>query len=82
MNHSAGKYVKDGNEDVHTNSAESFFSMLDRGLVKIYHKMSPKHMDRYAKEFAGRHNDRQTTPPRRWRTWFAGCWGIGSHTTV
>ena len=44
---------------VHTNGAESFWSMLKRGYVGTYHKMSPKHMDRYVTEFEGRHNIRE-----------------------
>ena len=44
---------------VHTNGAESFWSMLKRGYVGTYHKMSPKHLDRYVTEFEGRHNIRE-----------------------
>jgi hypothetical protein len=32
--------------------------MLKRGYQGTYHKMSPKHLDRYVAEFAGRHNVR------------------------
>ena len=32
--------------------------MLKRGYVGIYHKMSPKQLDSYMREFAGRHNIR------------------------
>ena len=28
-------------------------------MVGTYHHMSPKHLDRYVSEFAGRHNDRE-----------------------
>ena len=44
---------------VHTNGVESFWSMLKRGYIGIYHKMSPKHLNRYVTEFEGRHNDRE-----------------------
>ena len=30
--------------------------MLKRGHVGKFHKISPKHMDRYVQEFAARHN--------------------------
>ena len=30
--------------------------MLKRAHKGTFHKMSPKHLDRYVREFAGRHN--------------------------
>ena len=42
----------------HTNGVESFWSMLKRGYVGTYHKMSPKHLQRYVNEFSGRHKVR------------------------
>ena len=56
VSHKAGEYVRD--DGVSTNGIESFWSMLKRGHVGTFHKMSPKHMDRYVQEFAGRHNIR------------------------
>ena len=53
VEHSLSEYVKG---DVHTNGIESLWSMLKRAHKGIYHKMSPKHLDRYVQEFAGRHN--------------------------
>ena len=53
--HSVGEYVRD---QTHTNGMESFWSMLKRGYVGICRKLSPKHLDRYVTEFAGRHNAR------------------------
>ena len=32
--------------------------MLKRGYIGTFHQMSPKHLDRYVCEFAGRHNQR------------------------
>ena len=55
VRHSIGEYVRDR---AHTNGIESFWSLLKRGYVGTYHKMSPKHLDRYVREFAGRHNQR------------------------
>ena len=56
MNHSAGEYVRG---EAHTNGIESFWSMMKRGYQGTYHKMSPKHLDRYVSEFSGRHNVRE-----------------------
>ena len=55
VRHSAGEYV---NGDAHTNGIESFWAMLKRAHKGIFHKMSPKHMQRYVNEFSGRHNVR------------------------
>ena len=55
MNHSRKEYVRG---PVHTNGIESFWSMLKRGYIGTYHRMSVKHVHRYVTEFAGRHNDR------------------------
>ena len=55
VRHSTGEYVK---EMVHTNGIESFWSMLKRAHKGTFHKMSPKHLQRYVNEFAGRHNIR------------------------
>ena len=38
---------------------ESFCAMLKRGHQGIYHKFSPRHLDRYISEFPGRHNARE-----------------------
>ena len=42
----------------YTNGIESFWSMLKRGYVGTYHKMSTKHLNRCVREFEGRHNRR------------------------
>ena len=56
VNHGFGEYVR---EMASTNGIESFWAMVKRGHQGIYHKFSPKHLDRYVTEFAGRHNDRE-----------------------
>lgn len=43
----------------HTNGIESFWSMLKRAYVGTYHKMSPKHLDKYLAEFSGHYNVRR-----------------------
>ena len=55
VRHSVAEYVRD---QAHTNGIESFWSMLKRGHKGVYHKISPKHLQRYINEFAGRHNIR------------------------
>ena len=56
VNHGAGEYVRGA---AHTNGVESFWSMLKRAHVGTYHKLSPKHLDRYVQQFAGKHNARE-----------------------
>ena len=55
VKHSVQEYVRG---QVHTNGVESFWSMLKRGYYGTYHKMSPKHLNRYVAEFTERHNIR------------------------
>ncbi len=43
VRHSVGEYVRD---QAHTNGLESFWAPLKRGYNGVYHKMSPKHLDR------------------------------------
>lgn len=72
VNHSSGEYVRG---HVHTNSIESFWSMLKRGYRGIYHKMSPKHLHRYVTEFVGRHNVRQLDTREQMRVLVQGMAG-------
>ncbi len=55
VKHSLSEYVKG---DVHTNGIESLWSLLKRAHKGTFHKFSPKHLDRYVREFAGRHSMR------------------------
>jgi transposase-like protein len=54
VNHSAGEYVRD---NVTTNSIESVWAVLKRGLHGVYHHASEKHLARYVDEFTFRLND-------------------------
>lgn len=58
IKHAEGIYVS---SDVYTNTIESFWSTLKRGLHGIYHHMSAKHLSRYLEEFAARYNTRDIT---------------------
>ena len=55
VNHSVSQYVRG---QAHTNGMESFWAMLKRPHDGTFHKMSPKHLQRYVSEFAGKHNIR------------------------
>ena len=56
VKHSIQEFVRG---DVHTNGVESLWSMLKRGYIGTFHKMSAKHAHRYVNEFAGRQNIRE-----------------------
>ena len=56
IRHNIGSYV-DG--IIHTNTVESAFSLLKRGIVGNFHKVSIKHLQRYLDEFAYRFNRRK-----------------------
>jgi transposase-like protein len=49
------EYVR-GN--VHTNTVENFWSLLKRGIIGSFHKVSIKHLPRYLAEFTYRFNNR------------------------
>ena len=55
VNHSAKVYV-DG--DITTNGIESAFSLLKRGIVGSWHKLSAKHLEAYLDEMTFRFNNR------------------------
>ncbi len=44
--------------EVHTNTAENFFSILKRGIDGVYHHVSEAHLPRYLAEFNFRYNNR------------------------
>ena len=45
--------------DTHTNTIESAFSLLKRGIMGSFHQVSIKHLNRYLSEFEYRFNRRQ-----------------------
>ena len=57
VKHSVGEYVR---EQAHTNGVESFWATLKRAHKGTFHKISPKHLNRYVQEFAGKHNIRES----------------------
>jgi transposase-like protein len=54
--HSIGLYV---NGDVHTNTVESAFSLLKRGVLGTWHRISAKHLQAYCNEMCFRFNNRK-----------------------
>ena len=56
VNHSAEEYARG---DVTTNTVESSFAILKRGLYGTFHSVSEQHLQRYATEFDFRWNTRQ-----------------------
>ena len=54
INRSAGEFALGG---VTTNGVESVFAVMKRGILGVYHHVSPKHLHRYMEEFTFRLND-------------------------
>ncbi len=65
VRHSVSEYVRG---KAHTNGIESFWAALERAHKGTFHKMSPKHLDRYVQEFAGEHNIRDADTPEQMRS--------------
>lgn len=53
VSHKRSEYIRG---DIRTNGVESFWSMLRRAHKGTFHKMSLKHLNRYVREFAAKHN--------------------------
>ncbi len=86
VNHSHGQYVngeivfeKRGfgrvAVKIHTNSIESVWSHLKRGINGIYHWASKKHFQKYFDEYAYRFNVRYVSDFDKFAEWFGGCEG-------
>ncbi len=58
IGHSRGVYARG---DIHTNTVESYFATLKRGVNGTYHHISRAHLPRYLSEFDFRHNTRGLT---------------------
>ena len=57
VNHSMKEFVRDGH--IHTNTIESFWAIIKRGYIGIYHWWSIKHLKRYINEFTFRFNHKE-----------------------
>jgi hypothetical protein len=55
INHAKGQYVVGA---IHTNTIEGFWSLVKRGMVGTFHKVSAKYLPLYIAEFQFRYNNR------------------------
>jgi len=67
VNHSKYEYQRKNPDGTiaSTNTAESFFSLLKRGVYGSWHHVSREHLPKYANEFAFRWNNRKVTDGER-----------------
>lgn len=72
VNHGVKEFV---NGMASTNTAESFWSHLKRGINGIYHHVSAKHLQLYRDEYSYRWNTRTMTDGERFEEWFSGIEG-------
>jgi hypothetical protein len=56
VHHTAHEYVVGA---VHTQTIDGFWSLIKRGVVGTFHKVSAKHMPLYVAEFQFRYNNRE-----------------------
>jgi len=56
VNHSKGQYAVG---DLYTNTVESAFSLLKRGIVGTWHRISAKHLQAYLNEMSWRFDNRE-----------------------
>ena len=62
VDHSKGEYARG---EAHSNTAESYFALLKRGIVGAFHHVSKQHLDRYCDEFSFRWNHRKVSDAER-----------------
>lgn len=74
MNHSADEYSRLGGF-AHSNTAESFFAILKRGVYGTFHNISEAHLPRYLAEFDFRYNHRKVTDAERTEALIRGAKG-------
>jgi len=63
VNHSADEYVRGGFWS--TNTVESYFAILKRGVYGTFHNISEAHLERYLHEFNFRYNTREMSDEDR-----------------
>jgi transposase-like protein len=67
VNHHVKEYARHNADGTvsHTNTCESFFSLLKRGVYGSYHHVSKEHLPRYCDEFSFRWNNRKLNSGER-----------------
>jgi transposase-like protein len=64
VRHKTKQYVKPGT-DIHSNTIEGVFSLIQRGVMGTFHSISPKHLPNYLNEFQFRWNTRKMDDGQR-----------------
>jgi transcriptional regulator with XRE-family HTH domain len=64
VDHSAGEYATGA---FSSNGIENFWSLFKRGIIGIYHQVSPKQLQRYSTEFSYRYNTRDQAAAERFK---------------
>lgn len=59
--HHANKVYVNG--DIHTNTIDGFWSLVKRGIVGVYHSVSPDYLQSYVNEYSFRYNHRKDETP-------------------
>lgn len=62
VNHAEGSYV---NGAFSTNGVENFWSILKRGIIGVFHSVSPQHLQAYVDEFSDRYNKKDVSNVQR-----------------
>lgn len=73
VDHVSGEYVRG---DVFTNTVESWFALLKRGVYGTFHHISDQHLDRYIGEFSFRWDNRKVSDYQRMLEAVRGIEGI------
>lgn len=73
VDHTGGEYVREGFH--HSNTVESYFAILKRGVYGSFHSISEAHLQRYLHEFDFRYSTRKISDVERAEIMLAGAKG-------
>ncbi len=68
VRHCAGQYIN--NEGFSSNNIEGFWSHLKRMILGVFHRVTPKYLQRYCDELTFRFNNRDLNPVKRFELMF------------